>query len=136
MTTLSVASWLKKADLQDANIIQNGFMDRTVEKCISVSMGPDTRAGSVVCLGGADCSDVSVLPVNVTIRWTQDTEKCQQKANSVYEIIALQGNNFVLSPTAHRIAFFRLLDGCPIGPLRDDRNVCESIIRFDVHYYN
>lgn len=107
----------------------NGVIDRNKEKAIGVYL----RSGSpvVLALGGKTNSSYGVLPINILIHWTQNSNTCEGIANTIYEFL-LGKSNFMMG--AIKVSSVQLFDSTPINIGRDEKNICEITIRADIIY--
>ena len=99
---------------------------------ISVFPGPEARASRTPYVGGPECNDFKKLPVNILVRWSDDTDVAFSKANEVYEFLVDKGN-FIFESV--KIAYIHLLDEMPIWLGRDEKNIVEYTIRADIYYF-
>lgn len=133
ISTYTVCQYLKQKFPDLDGILKNGNIDKSAEKSIGVFLGSDTRSSGNLAIGGIDCTTVRMIPVNIQIRWTSNQMLCDDKAIEIYNALLTEESNFMVSDV--KIAFFQLLDPCPRSLGRDDKNICEVIIRANVHYY-
>lgn len=133
MSTHSVCGYMKAKFPGIAKYIKNGTLDKKEPFSIGVFQGSDTRSTGNLAIGGIDCTCVRMLPVNIRIRWSDNQQMCDDKSIEIYNVLLLEGNNF--DSNGVKIAYIQLLDGCPTSLGRDDKNVCESVIRANFYYY-
>lgn len=133
MTTNSVVLYMKDKFPDISDLLRNGHIDSTSKQSIGVFLGSDTRSNGQLAIGGIDCTVVKMLPVNVHVRWSENQIEHDNKAVSIYNKLLLEGNNF--DSHGIKIACIEMLDGCPKPLGRDEKNVCESIIRANFYYY-
>ena len=133
ISTYSVYEYLKDKFPDLAGALRNGNIDNNAPKSIGVFLGSDTRSTGNLAIGGIDCTTVRMLPVNIQIRWTSNQKDSDEKAIEIYDALLTEQSNFV----SHDVKFacIELLDGCPNTLGRDNKNVCESIIRANFYYY-
>lgn len=112
---------------------KNGFIDTRITNTAGVFMGSDTRQQRPLNIGGVEATVTNMLPINIEIRWNENTNDSYAKAIEVYNGILQHPDNFMLG--TRKIAYLDLLDSCPVDLGRDDDNICRSIIRINVHYY-
>lgn len=109
---------------------RTGAIDKNNAQNIGVYLGK-TGAASNIALGGVNNTSVSILPVRILVHWSEDADLCQQKANAIYS--ALEGKtDFLIG--ARRIASVEMLDIAPVDIGREQSNVCEMVIRLNIHY--
>lgn len=133
MSTYSVYSYMKNKFPDIAKYLKNGVVDKKEQFSIGILQGSDTRSTGNLAIGGIDCTAVRMLPVNIRIRWSDNQKTCDDKAIELYNALLLEKNNFKTGEI--KIAFIQLLDGCPVSLGRDDKNVCEALIRANFYYY-
>lgn len=133
MTTSLVCEYMKLKFPELSQLIKNGSIDKRSQKSIGVFLGSDTRSNGNLAIGGIDCTSVRMLPVNISIRWTDNQKIHDDEATTIYNALLLESNNFEVNDA--KIACIQLLDGCPKSLGRDDKNVCESVIRANFYYY-
>lgn len=71
-----------------------------------------------------------ILPVTMLIHWGENSDVCETQANALYE--GLEQGIATISNT--RVIDIDLIDSCPIDIGRDDKNICERTIRFNLYY--
>lgn len=135
MTTYSVYEFMKEKFPGFANDFRNGNIDKNSKQSIGIFLGPGTRADRNLAIGGIDCTTVRMLPINIQIRWTDNQRECDDISTFIYNSLLLSGENFDLPNGQGKIAYIHLLDGSPISLGRDDKNICESMIRANFYYY-
>ena len=133
MSTYTVYEYMKSKFPTLAQYFKNGNIDKRSPQSIGIFNGSDTRATGNLAIGGIDCTVVKMLPVNIDIRWTDNQKVCDDQAIEIYNSLLLEGNNFVQGEV--KIACIELLDASPISMGRDDKNICEAIIRANFYYY-
>lgn len=133
MSTYSVYSYMKNKFPDIAEYLKNGSVDKKVQQSIGILQGSDTRSSGNLAIGGIDCTTVRMLPTNINIRWTDNQKTCDDKAIEIYNALLLEENNFMSDDI--KIAYIQLLDGSPVSLGRDDKNVCEVLIRANFYYY-
>lgn len=133
ISTYTVCQYLKQKFPDLDGILKNGNIDKREEKSIGVFLGSDTRSSGNLAIGGIDCTTVRMIPINIQIRWTSNQKLCDDKAIEIYNALLTEEPNFMVSDV--KIACIQLLDPCPKSLGRDDKNICEVIIRANVHYY-
>lgn len=133
MTTYTVYEYMKAKFPDISKCLKNGIVDRKDNQSVGILQGSDTRSGGGLALGGIDCTVVRMLPINIRIRWTDNQKACDDKAIELYNALLLEGNNFMVGEV--KIAYIELLDGSPVSLGRDDKNMCEAVIRANFYYY-
>lgn len=133
MSTYTVYSYMKDKFPDVAECLKNGALDLKRQHSIGVFQGSDTRSTGNLAIGGIDCTTVRMLPVNIRIRWSDNQKTCDDKAIELYNALLLERNNFDVGEV--KIACIQLLDTCPVSLGRDDKNVCEAVIRANFYYY-
>jgi hypothetical protein len=135
MTITEFATYLKTTLLSNyGQYIYNGVVNRDQETSIGVLFAPSTRGGGQIMAGGLDCTTVMMLPLNVLVRWTGNTDTFAQVANEVYFKLLSFTPGTMINET-RRVASVDVLDGGLVGVGRDDNNICEGMIRINVMYY-
>lgn len=134
MSTYTVYEYMVQKFPDLADIVKNGTINRNSPKSIGVLLGSETRSQRNLAIGGLDCTTVRMLPVNINIRWTDNQKDCDDKAIEIYNALLLEGQNFMVGDKV-KIACIDLLDVCPQSLGRDEKNVCESVIRANFYYY-
>ena len=122
----------------DSLIFENAI-DRNAKKSIGVFTAPEARMGKTETYGGKAYAPVEKFPVNILIRWTDDSSICEDFVNEMYQKLSSVGNNFFIRDkdyTSAKIAYFHMLDSNAIWLGRETDNVCEYSIRVDIYYYN
>ena len=133
MTTGSVCSYLKDKFPDIAHLFCNGHLKKNENKSIGVFLGSETRANPGLAIGGIDCTVVKYIPVNIHIIWSENQAEHDTMVTNFYKELLLEGNNFYSNDI--KVACIELIDGTPRSLGRNERNVCESIIRANFHYY-
>jgi hypothetical protein len=113
-----------------AQYAKNGFIDKSKEKGIGIYLGV-ARDKQTIALGGLKCTETYTLPLNISIRWTESTVDCDTVANNIFT--ALFGLSNVIFGN-RRIAGISLLDPVPVDIGRDEKNICQTVIRINVTY--
>jgi hypothetical protein len=108
-----------------------GAIDKNSTQCVGVY--PRGRKAFSIAAGGIANTSHWYLPLTLLVHWTEDSEQCEQKATSLYEYF-ITAENVVIN--GFRIIHFDLSDSCPVDLNRDDRNICEMVIRLNVIYEN
>lgn len=133
MSTYTVYEYMKSKFPDLSEFLKNGNIDKKAQKSIGVFLGSDTRSTGNLAIGGIECTTVRMLPININIRWTDSQKLCDDEAIKIYNALLLETQNFMVNDV--KIAHIQLLDGCPKSLGRDDKNVCEAIIRANFYYY-
>lgn len=133
MTTYSVYEYMKEKFPDIESILKNGNIDNNAKKSIGIFLGSDTRSTGNLAIGGIDCTVVRMLPINIKIRWTDNQKECDEQATKMYNSLLLEKQNFMSNNI--KIAYIELLDGSPVSLGRDNKNICESMIRANFYYY-
>lgn len=133
MSTYTVYEYMKQKFPDLEPFLKNGVVDKKAQKSIGVLLGSDTRSNGNLNIGGIDCTVVRMLPVNITIRWTDNQQICDTEAIKIYNALLLEASNFEVGDV--KIACVQLLDPCPNTLGRDDKNICEAVIRANFFYY-
>lgn len=136
MTTIStytILTYMKSKFPKLEKYLKNGVVDKSSKYSIGIIQGSDTRSKGNLAIGGIDCTVVKMLPVNIKLRWGDNQQGSDDMSIDIYNKLLLQPDNFMIGDV--KIAYIEMLDGCPINLGRDDKNVCESIIRANFYYY-
>lgn len=133
MSTYTVYSYMANKFPDLAKYLKNGVVDRKEQQSIGILQGSDTRSSGNLAIGGLSCTTVRMLPVNIKIRWTDNQKACDDKSVEIYNALLLEKSNFMIGEA--KVACIQLLDVCPVSLGRDEKNVCESIIRANFYYY-
>ena len=133
MTTYAFYEYMKSKFPDLASILRNGNIDKSAERSVGVFLGSDTRSTGNLAIGGIECTTTRMLPVNIQLRWTSNQREHDVKAVEIYNSLLLEKSNFFVGDV--KIAHIMLLDSCPASLGRDDKNICESVIRANVFYY-
>lgn len=133
ITTSVICKYLKQKFPDISSFVKNGNIDKRAQKSIGVFMGSDTRSNANLSIGGIDCTAVRMIPINIQIRWTDDQQACDNQAVDIYNELLLERQNFDIDEV--KVAFIHLLDGAPAPLGRDDKNICEVVIRANFYYY-
>lgn len=133
MSTYTVYEYMKDKFPSLANVLGNGFMDKRNAMSIGIFLGSDTRSGNNLAIGGLECTSVRMLPINIQIRWSENKKLHDEKAIEIYDALLTETQNFEVGSV--KIAYIQMLDPCPVTLGRDDKNICESIIRANFYYY-
>lgn len=103
----------------------NGCISKT-EKCVGVyargSAPPPTAIGSQ--------PSYRVLPVTLLIHWGENSQGCENTANSLYKGL----EEGIDSISGRRVITTQLLESSPTNIGRDDNNICEMTIRLNIFY--
>lgn len=134
MSTYTVYEYMIQKFPDLAEYIKNGSINKNTQKSIGVFLGSDTRSQGNLAIGGIDCTIVRMLPININIRWTESQKFCDDKSIEIYNALLLEAHNFMINDTI-KIACIELLDVCPNSLGRDDKNICETVIRANFYYY-
>ena len=134
MTTYNVMMYMKSKFPDLEKYLKNGCVDKKAQQSIGVLLGSDTRSNGNLAIGGIDCTAVRMIPINISLRWTDNQKMCDDEAIKIYNTFLLEKNNFTLE-NGVKIACIELLDGCPKSLGRDDKNICEAVIRANFYYY-
>lgn len=133
ITTEVICSYLKDRFPELSESVRNGHINKTIGKSIGVFLGPETRTSAPLSIGGIDCTVVRQLPINIKIRWSENQVEHDNLSVSIYNKLLLEEDNFMVGDV--KIACIEMLDSCPQSLGRDDKNVCESVIRANFYYY-
>lgn len=133
MSTSSVCEYLKAKFPEYVDVLKNGNIDKKAQKSIGVFLGSDTRSIGNLAIGGIDCTVVRMIPVNIQVRWGSNQKEHDDESIKIYNSLLLEQQNFMSNGI--KIAYIQLLDGCPAPLGRDDKNICESVIRANFYYY-
>lgn len=103
----------------------NGCISKD-ENCVGVyargNAPPSTAIGSQ--------SSYRILPVTLLIHWGENSHNCETVANTLYE--GLEQGIATINNT--KVINIQLLDSTPVNIGRDDNNICEMTIRFNILY--
>lgn len=127
MTTLKFMNYLKS--LHPTLPFKNGTIDKSSKTCIGVYTRLRTKP--FVAIGGVQATSYGVLSVTILVHWTENSNTCEEIADSIYESlfcksdILFEGSN---------IRSIELLDNGSIDVGRDDKNICERVIRANIFY--
>lgn len=103
----------------------NGAISKA-EKCVGVyargNAVPPTAIGSKPSYG--------ILPVTLLIHWGENSKKCEETANLLYE--GLESGISSIGDT--KVIQLQLLESAPANIGRDDNNICEMTIRLNIIY--
>ena len=108
-----------------------GAINKNDNKCVGIY--PKGRQPFFIAAGGIKNTTTWYLPLSLLIHWTENTSECEEMARILYEYF-LTVEDVVISGI--RIIHFDLLDACPVDLDRDNRNICEIVIRLNVIYEN
>lgn len=133
LSTYTVYEYMKSKFPELSEFMKNGVVDKRAPKSIGIKLGSDTRSNGNLAIGGLDCTAVRMLPINIMIRWTDNQKVCDDESIKIYNALLLEEQNFQFNDVG--IAYIELLDGCPNSLGRDDKNICESVIRANFYYY-
>ena len=127
LTLKDVADYIRTFD-STAKIYQ-GFIDRNEEKCISVFKRANEE--SSVAVGGKANMTYAKLCTAILVHWTDNTETCENKANSLFEFLLCKTDVIVNSKL---ILSIKTYGDSPIDIQRDEKNICEMVIHADFYY--
>lgn len=133
MSTYTVLEYMKLKFPELAEYMKNGNVNKKSEKSVGIFLGSDTRSNGNLAIGGIDCTTVRMIPINIHIRWTDNQKICDDESTNMYNELLLEKNNFTFNDV--KIACIQLLDGCPKALGRDEKNICETMIRANFYYY-
>lgn len=133
MSTYTVYEYMSSKFPDLKPFMRNGALDKRAQKSIAIMLGSDTRSNGNLAIGGIDCTAVRMIPINIQMRWTDNQQQCDDEAIRIYNALLLETQNFMFKDA--RFAFIQLLDGCPESLGRDDKNICETVIRANFYYY-
>lgn len=133
MSTYTVYEYMKSKFPDLDEFLKNGNIDKDSQKSIGIFLGSDTRLNGNLAIGGIECTTVRILPVNINIRWGVNQKVCDDKCIEIYDALLTEEPNFMVGET--KIAFIDLLDSCHKSLGRDNKNVCEAVIRANFYYY-
>lgn len=133
MSTYTVYEYMKAKFPSLSEVLKNGNIDKKAPKSVGIFLGSDTRSNGNLAIGGIECTVVRLLPININIRWTENQKLCDDEAIKIYDALLTETENFMVNDI--KIAHIQLLDGCPIQLGRDDKNICEAVIRANFYYY-
>lgn len=102
------------------------------EKCVGVY--PKSRQPYKIALGGVGNTSHWSLPITLLVHWGENTSECELQAIALYEHLLKAANTTTINGV--RVIDFDLLDSCPIDLVRDDKNICEMVIRLNIIYEN
>ena len=133
MTTYTVYEYMKSKFPDLSQYLRNGNIEKSKDKSIGIFLGSDNRSNGNLAIGGVECTIIRMLPVNINIRWGENQKVFDDEAVKVYNTLLQEGVNFEFNGV--KIACIQMLDGSPVSLGRDDRNVCEAVIRANFYYY-
>ena len=133
MSTYTVYEYMKSKFPELSELLKNGNIDKSKEKSIGIFMGSDNRSNGNLAIGGVECTIIRMLPVNINIRWGHNQKEIDDETIKIYNSLLQEGVNFEFNGI--KIACIQMLDVGPIALGRDDKNVCEAIIRANFYYY-
>ena len=96
------------------------------EKCVGVYARGNATPPSAI---GSDPS-YRILPITLLIHWGENSTECEEIANSLYE--SLEEPIYEIKDL--RVIQAQLLESSPVNMGRDDNNICEMTIRFNLLY--
>lgn len=103
----------------------NGCISKD-EKCVGVyargNVPPVKAIGSP--------SSYNVLPVTMLVHWGENSNECESTANRLYE--GLESGIATIKDV--RVIQVQMLESAPTNIGRDDNNICEMTIRFNIMY--
>lgn len=106
-----------------------GTIDKSTTQCIGIySKG---NKAPHMAIGGVSNTSYSELPISILIHWSDDTDVCEDIANSIYE--SLFGSPPV-DMNGIKVKSIELLDSHPVDVGRDPNNIVEMIIRLNIIY--
>ena len=120
------------------SLIYSNTINRDNPTSIGVFTAPESRMGNTGTFGGEELSPVKKFPINILVRWSDDSSEAEARANEVYNSLNSLGQNFLIRLQDYnsiKISFVRMLDSHPVWIGRDDKNICEYTIRVDFFYY-
>lgn len=123
---LSVSDLLSAMKLKHPQMkFYNGCINKN-EKCIGLyARGNDTPPSAL-----DSKPSYGILPITMLVHWGENSNECEQTANTLYEGL----EDGISSIKNIRIIHIKLLDSSPINIGRDDKNICEMTIRFNILY--
>ena len=135
MSTHTVVQYMKAKFPSMSSYMKNGTIDKKSPQSIGILMGSDSRSKGKLDIGGIDATVVRMLPVNIHVRWGTDQQIFDNKCLEIYNALLLEDANFVIEEANQKIACIEVLDGAHICLNRDDKNICEALIRANFYYY-
>lgn len=135
LSTYFIYEYMKEKFPSLAPYLKNGFIDKSAKQSVGVFLGPDTRSERVLSIGGIDCTTTRMIPINILVRWTENQKVCDEQAIEIYNALLLEKQNFNIVNDEVKIACINLLDSTPVSLGRDDKNICEAMIRANFYYY-
>ena len=133
MTTHTVYEYMKSKFPELSQYLRNGNVEKSKDKSIGIFLGSDNRSNGNLAIGGVECTIIRMLPVNINIRWGENQKVFDDEAVRIYNTLLQEVVNFEFNGI--KIACIQMLDGCPISLGRDDKNICEAVIRANFYYY-
>ena len=133
MSTYIIYQYLCKKFPELKPHLRNGAIDKSAEKSIGVFLASSTRSSGKLAIGGLNCTTVRMLPVNIHVKWGSNQREHDLQAIEIYNALLAEESNFMVEDA--KIACVEVLDECPMALGRDDKNICESVIRANFHYY-
>lgn len=127
MRVSDLVTWLK-AKFPGTGIY-NGFLPKNNSQCVGVYL--KERGARNLAIGGPSCTSYSTLPLSLLIHWGQDSDACEQEADTIYSTMEAASGE---TAGGHRIIQFDLVDPCPVNVDRDSNNICEMVIRVNIMY--
>lgn len=123
---LTVSNFVQVLKARYPNIkFFNGCISKD-EKCVGVYARGN--AAPISAIGTAP--SYSVLPVTLLIHWSENSNECENVANTLYE--GLEAGIEDINTT--RVIQIQMLDSSPVNIGRDDNNICEMTIRINIFY--
>ncbi len=123
-----VREWLKSLDPELVEKISVGSIDGNAEKYIGVYA--DESGGTArLCLGGQEQTRMQSKQVKLLVHWTNSPVQAEQKAASLWQLLLGTSGQF----GAYQI---KTVDpgAAPISVGRDEKGICEYIIRLKIIY--
>lgn len=123
-----VRDWLQTLDPAIQDQIACGAIDGSAERFIGV-YGDDADEPARLCLGGASQTRMQTRRVKLLVHWTVTPTTAERKAADLWAL--LRG----ASGTARQCRIVSVDPGAaPIPVGRDDRGICEYVIRAKIIY--
>lgn len=100
--------------------------------CISKDddcVGVYARGNAPVVTAIGSPPSYGVLAVTLLIHWSENSNTCEMLANRLYE-----GLEHGITTNKTRVIHTQLMESCPVNIGRDDNNICEMTIRFNIFY--
>lgn len=123
-----VRDWLQSLDPTLTDKIACGIIDGCADQFVGV-YGNDREDPVRLCLGGADQTHMQTRRVKLLVHWTDTPTAAERKASDLWAL--LRG----ASGTAGDARIVLVDPGAaPISVGRDDRGICEYVIRAKIIY--